>query len=412
MHIMTILTQRSFLLALLFIGFLISCDKSSHQIQKEPSEALMLLADKNAAFGWSVFQQSAIDQNDDNVLLSPLSIQIALSMALNGAEGETLDQMLEMLKSNSYTVNELNKDMKQLLQLLSEESGHPTLTIRNGFFYDPLRVKVEENFNQVLKSNYFAQVSTDNFNDPAAKDRINQWVKQATKGKIDEIIDGIKQEDLAFLINALHFKADWATAFDPQMTFKSDFSTQDGKKVQLDFMAADRDFHAIRTDKLMMVDIPFRDSTYSLSLIMDTDEAGTSVDWISSTSYKQLTELWDQMSYGRAFVNLPRFKLEHKEQMIKTLKALGMVDAFDPYSAKFGKLGRSLIGPTLYISSVQHKAVLEVDEKGAEGAAVTSITFSTTSMPPVFQFNRPFVLLLRHIPTNALVFTGKVIDPS
>jgi serine protease inhibitor len=210
----------------------------------------------------------------------------------------------------------------------------------------------------------------------------------------------------------LHFKADWATAFDPQMTFKAEFNKHDNKKIQVDFMAADRDFTAVRTDKLMMVDIPFKDSTYSLSLVMDTDESGTSIDWINNTTYAQINALWEQLTNGRAFVTMPRFKLAHKEEMIKTLKHLGMVNAFDPYSAEFAKLGKSLIGPTLYISSVKHKAVLEVDEKGAEGAAVTSITFSTTSLPPVFQFNRPFVLLLRHIPTNALVFTGKVIDPA
>jgi len=409
---MTKSIQISILIAFLFLVFFTSCDKTAIQIDKDPPGALKLMAEKNAAFGWSVFQQSAVELEKDNVLLSPLSIHIALSMALNGAEGETLEQMLEVLNSRSYTVGELNVDMKQLIRLLSEASGHPTLTIKNGFFYDPLRIKVEDHFIDVLKSNYSAQIAQDNFGDPATINRINQWVKQATKGKIDEIIDEIKAEDLAFLINALHFKADWATAFDPKMTFKSEFNKQDGKSIQVDFIAADRDFSRVRTDKMMMVDIPFRDSTYSLSLVMDTQESATSTDWIGNTSYEQIKALWDQLTYDRAFVNMPKLNLSHKEEMIKTLKRLGMVNAFDPYTAEFAGLGRSLIGPSLYISSVKHKAVLEVDEKGAEGAAVTSITFSTTSLPPVFQFNRPFVLLLRHIPTNALVFTGKVIDPS
>jgi serine protease inhibitor len=111
-------------------------------------------------------------------------------------------------------------------------------------------------------------------------------------------------------------------------------------------------------------------------------------------------------------VNFPKLDLEYDAGLIPSLKNLGISDAFSESAGNFSNMGQALIGPNIFISQVRHKAVLKVDEKGAEGAAVTSVTFGTTSLPPTFTFDKPFVLVLRHTATNAIVFAGLVNNPS
>jgi serine protease inhibitor len=109
-------------------------------------------------------------------------------------------------------------------------------------------------------------------------------------------------------------------------------------------------------------------------------------------------------------VFFPKLKLTYDNDLINTLKTLGVQDAFSAQLADFTDLGTA--SNNIFINQIKHKAVLEIDEKGAEGAAVTSIGFGVTSAPPTFWFNRPFVLVLRHIPTNTLIFTGYVANPA
>ncbi|MBK8545965.1 MAG: hypothetical protein IPL63_00790 [Saprospiraceae bacterium] len=114
-----------------------------------------------------------------------------------------------------------------------------------------------------------------------------------------------------------------------------------------------------------------------------------------------------QVKYDRAFVAFPKMKLEYKTGLIPSLQNLGMLEAFKPYTADFSTMGTSSLG-NVYISQVEHKAVLEMDEQGAEGAAVTSIGFSVTSAPPSLIFDHPYFLVLKHISTGNIIFMGYV----
>lgn len=394
----------------------LACEKSriENPAPKDPVpvEDVQAVANISSDFGWKLFQTIAREEAPDkNVLISPLSVQTALSMAVNGADSGTLDEMLQILGCEGCSVRDLNTQTAKLRILMEEQSGHPTLTSANGFFYDQNRVHVLETFINALSTDYRAGFQTYNFGDPATKDKINAWVKAQTNDKIDGIIDQINDLDLAFLINALHFTADWATGFASDMTHQAAFNTRDGRVIQVPFVSADRDFTFVQQGHFSMVDIPFRDSTYSLSLIRKNGDSPLA-SWADEVSVSQLKEMWSSLSYGRAWVSFPKLDLEYDKSLIPSLKEMGMRQAFQPGLADFSKLGHALIGPTIYISTVRHKAVLKVDEKGAEGAAVTSIGFSTTSLPPVITFNSPFILVLRHVETNAIVFAGVVNDPS
>lgn len=413
------MTKLRLLLAIVFTLSFLSCDKNNNS-QPDPNpdpdpgpqipvESVEEVAEMNQALGWKLFKQEQLANPDENILISPLSIQTALNMALNGAKGNTLNEMLGLMECPGCIVGDINSTQKDLSTLLTAQSGHPTVTIANNYFYDKNRISVKPDFLSALANNYESPSEQLNFNNTqAALKTINDWVKTNTNGKIDKILDKITADDVAFLINALHFKADWATGFSPQLTASGEFTKADGSKVIVDYVNADRIYTYAKTADLDIVDLPFKDSTYSLSLIKPT-ASNTDPDWSLNITANQWLDLYKGMYYSRAIVTFPKLKLDYKNDLVKSLQNLGVVDAFSEVAADFTNMGTG--AGNIFINQIKHKAVLEVDEKGAEGAAVTSVGFVLTSLPPVFYFNKPFVIVLRHIPTNTMLFTGLVRNP-
>ncbi len=181
-------------LLILTVLTLFSCDKNTvSDTPKDPVpvEDVQAIADMSGDFGWKLFQELAKGETAENVLISPLSVQTALTMAVNGADGETLNEMLAVLGCEGCDVRDLNTQTKQLRVLMEEQAGHPRLTSANGFFYDDNRIHVLETFIQTLSDDYKAGFETYDFGDAATVDKINAWVKENTGDKIDGIIDEI-----------------------------------------------------------------------------------------------------------------------------------------------------------------------------------------------------------------------------
>ena len=399
-----------FVFLALILGF-IACQKDPKVVEKAPIsvESVAEIAEMNQTLGWKIFNQEQANKPGENILISPFSIQTALNMAANGAKGNTLQEILELMDRPGYPISNLNRLHNDLTTLLCEQSGHPTLTVANRFFYDNKRVNVKTPFLDAISSYGCGAENVDFDAEQAAVDHINDWVKTSTNGKIDKILKNISVLDVAFLINALHFKADWAIGFSSELTHSSSFTKADGSEIQVELVNADRVFSFSQTPKYNLVDIPFKDSTFSLSFIQAA-EANTETDWHSTINPNTFNALFGNIQTERAIVYFPKLKLSYDNDLIKSLETLGVRDAFSPNAADFTDLGTAQ--SNIFIKQLKHKVVLEVDEKGAEGAAVTSIGFGINSLPPSFWFNHPFVLALRHIPTNMMIFTGYVADPS
>lgn len=375
-----------------------------------PVDKVEKLASMNQELGWDLFKQEQLAKPGQNVLISPFSIQTALTMATNGAKGNTLGEILGVMGCDNCSVSDLNALHRDLTTLLTKQSGHPSVTVSNRYFYDDKRINVKAPFLSALSTYYDSGADNLNFSDEqAALDQINGWVKTSTKGKIEKILDRITVYDVAFLINALHFKADWATGFSSELTATGPFTKADGSVAQVDFVNADRNFTFAQSAQHNLVDIPFKDSTFSFSLIQPS-QTNTATDWHLNITPEIWNNLYANAQYNRAEVRFPKLKLAYDNDIIQSLKNLGMLAAFSDRDADFSAMGTA--AQNIFINQIKHKTVLEVDEKGAEGAAVTSIGFAITSAPPTFRFNRPFVLVLRHIPTNTMLFTGFVADPS
>ncbi|MBK9735102.1 MAG: hypothetical protein IPO92_09115 [Saprospiraceae bacterium] len=395
----------------LFVTIIISasCSDKTPPVDVIKVENTEQIAKMNQFFGWNIFQKEIESKPGENVLISPLSIQTALSMALNGAGSNTLEQMLQVLDCKNCEVNSINNRLQELTSLLTTQSGHAAISITNAFFYDQNRINVNETFKNKLEQAYECGFQNENFDQAeTAITNINAWVKNQTNGKIDQIISEITPDDIAFLINALHFKADWSKGFNTDLTRPGNFLTSSGNQIETSFIGDYRHVPSFVDKDYIIADIPFKDSTFSFSIITTTTKSTKNITSFSQSDYDTLT---DKLSIHNASLTMPKLKLSYKNELNKSLDALGMKDAFNPLLADFKSMATST--DNIAIGKINHKAILEVDEKGAEGAAVTSIGFTTTEAQDylLLNFNKPSVIVIRHIESSALLFIAYVANP-
>lgn len=401
--------RQHFFLALLLITGATACDKNEMDISPVPVENVSELASMNQSLAWKLFTQEQQEQAGENILISPLSIQTAIHMALNGANGSTLEELQQLLGCVNCNLEDLNHLQGDFLTLLSQQSGHPILSVANGFFYDPNRINVMADYLGTLDNYYDCHQETLDFSaEQASLQTINGWVNEQTMDKIPTILEQIAPLDLAFIISALYYKADWANGFSEEETRTAAFTKHDGSQVDVPFVSGHRFFSFSQTDGFNLVDLPFRDSTFSLSLVQPNGNVPS--NWAAAFTPDSWEALYSNMTYEAAQVSFPKLDLSYENDLISSLRALGVSAAFEPDLANFERMGTA--ANSIFINQIKHKAVLKVDEKGAEGAAVTVVGIGTTSAPPSFRFDSPFVLALRHIPTGALVFVGLVLDPA
>lgn len=390
---------------LLLILFLFACSPNEKEdlvidgkVEKEK------LNDAIAKFGWKLFHAQVTD-TDDNVLLSPLSVHTALSMTLQGADNNTREQMLTTLECKDITQEDVAVTYQQLESLLYKKEGSTELGGKNAIFYDNKRMTAYETFLDNIKDNFSSQNTTLDFSKTTSKDAINQWAETATNGRIKEILDEIKDEDVMFLINALYFKGDWKIGFDQELTRNAPFFKNNGLSQDITFMFSDDNRPYYANDELSAIDMDIRGDEFAMTLILPKEDSKSYLlDKVSADLPAWYTNIVDGMSETRIETRLPKFEVKTKETLNSILQSLGMVDAFTG-SADLGKLGISSQGK-LFISKVLHDAYIKIDEKGVEGAAVTTVGVAVTSLPPQMNLNRPFIYVIRHKESGIPLFIG------
>lgn len=213
-----------------------------------------------------------------------------------------------------------------------------------------------------------------------------------------------------FLVNALYFIGDWAQPFPADLTSDRDFTLSDGNSIQVPTMFQDDQFRFLQNEAFSAVELDFDDPDYAMQFVLPPSEQNIA-NWLTQERLVNINQtISDQAALGRVIVVLPKFELHYHMQLNEVLQSLGMEIAFDPGSADFSNLGTVAYG-NAYLSRVEHKTFLKIDEKGAEGAAVTSVGIGTTSAPPTIHFNRPFLIQLLHKPSRTVVFAGVVQNP-
>jgi serpin B len=368
------------------------------------------LVESGQDFSFNLFRNVVKEDSSDNIFISPLSISVALGMTLNGAKGETFNQMRHTLALEGLDMEAINAGYQSLIKLLQNSDPKVKMEIANSV-WSKQGFPVEKAFTDNLKKYFDAKATELDFDDPAAADAINKWVSDNTNGLIEKIIEGgIPPEMVMYLINAIYFKGDWTYQFDKEKTREQPFYLENGEREMVDMMNQERDFNIYRSDKVQVIDLPYGDSLFSMTVLMPVNSETPLNNFIAENLTQQNFNAWiSALSSIDSPLQLPKFELEYEKKLNDILISMGMEDAFNGYKADLTGINPN---PGLYISEVKHKTYVKVDEEGTEAAAVTSVGIGVTSVPQSFSVNRPFIFVIREHNSGAILFMGKVNNPN
>jgi len=376
---------------------------------KPPDPALIAQGkDASAAIndmGFKMVAALSARRPRQNVFISPLSIFMALAMTESGAGGATRDAMRHALSvPPELSDDQLRGSSSALMKVLQAERG-AELSIANGLWSDR-SMPMSQDFVKRCNTSYQADVTSIDFQNPAAANEIEKWVEEKTHGKITGLVSpDALLNTRALLTNAVYFHGKWAHQFPKNETAPQSFHLATGGEKKVQMMHQGSLSGAYRQgDGFEAAALDYRDSHIRLYAILPSPGSGPE-EALAKISMQQL-----QAPAGHVELDLrmPRFTLDYKEELTDVLSGMGMGAAFQP-GADFTPM--SSFG--FLIGEVIHKTRLEVDEEGTVAAAATAVTMRPSSVPVVktLVFDRPFALLLCDTQTNAVLFAGVVYEP-
>ena len=380
-------------------------------------------------FAFTLFNK-VIDNKEDgnmNIILSPLSAQMALSMMQNGAAGNTLAEIQQVLGTTAFSTEQVNEYNRKVVEKLTpsvsvnkDEDGnnmdedvsneasdisHPICELANGTWAKP-GITLYDSFKEKLATYYDAEAGTVDFGTQEGIDIINRWANEKTHGLIPGIYDEPDPYLLVVLTNALYFKGNWTVPFNSNNTKAKKFYLIDGQTIDVDMMRLFYEsFNISKSDKFHTVTLPYgAKGDFTMTIFLPTDKQDfpslTYEDWTYANKTSKRTLLNLQM---------PKFSIDGHHLLTNILQGLGMVEAFTPM-ANF-----SLVSPDpLLISKVFQLAKIIVDEEGTEAAALTVMEEIETSTgdeenPEDFIIDHPFYFTIENKSTQTILFMGQVL---
>ncbi|XP_067894833.1 protein Z-dependent protease inhibitor [Heterodontus francisci] len=382
----------------------------SDQMESVPDmQTIHALTEKNSEFGLNLYRKIA-NLYEDNVLFSPITVSTIFAMLSLGAKQATYDDILQGLNIKDLG----NSDNQHLLHMLFQWlhcniTKNKELLISQGsslFVQDNIDLK--RMFVDDLSYFYNAHIIPVNFQETAnTKDIINQYIFNRTNGKINKFLDSVDSETKLMFTNYILFKGKWMAPFDPNTTMDGTFYVNAYTRVKVPMMFKYDSFLLTRdeTHSCIILKIPYQGSASMLVvasmdgeylLLEDELTARLIAQWIKAMKPKKI-ELY-----------FPKFKLDKSYNMERKLRQLGMITPFTN-AANFSGISSSY---QLKISKVIHKAVIDVNERGTEAAAVTGVSAVPYSLPSVIKVERPFIFMIYEEITKTLLFIGRVKDPT
>ena len=359
-----------------------------------------------ADFAVRLFQAS--EESGKNTLISPLSVLCALAMTANGAEGETLHQMEDVL---GMTAEKMNLYIYSYMQNLPQ-GGNYKLSLANSiWFTDHDRFTVNQDFLQTTADYYGADIYKAPFNEQTCKD-INNWVKEKTDGMIPNALDQIPADALMYLINALAFDAEWADIYETHRVKDGEFTREDGTKQKCELMYS-TESNYFEDEKATGFLKYYKGGKYAFVAMLPKEGVSVS-EYIASLTGASLNAMLSNPEHTTVYASVPKFEAGYSVEMSEILKSMGMTDAFDPNRADFGGLGFSA-GGNIRISGVIHKTFISVEEKGTKAAAVTIVepgdgaAMEPEQLREVY-LDRPFVYMLIDCENNIPFFIGTLME--
>ncbi|XP_044250862.2 serine protease inhibitor 42Dd-like [Drosophila takahashii] len=368
---------------------------------------ILLATSVTCRFTDDLYQLLAKENANENLISSPLSVEIAMGLAYMGAEGKTAQEIRNVLKLPTDK-KEVARKYKDFLTNLEGREKVAILDLANRIYVNDKYTLVPE-FNQVVRDSFKAEAEAISVKDrKKAASIINKWVKKQTRDRIKNIVEeeDITNDLIAVLLNAIYFKGQWQYQFDSSNTKKADFRTADKKIGSVQMMSLSGSFRANYIPELdaKVIELPYRNS--SLYMVIFLPEK---VDGLPELE-KKIAGFSGFLMPRNVNLKLPKFKIEFKSLLKEILMKMGIVDAFSR-NADFS----GLVKAEAKISKVIQKAFIEVNEEGAEAAAVTAVLMtgkcaSCGPKPPMeFNADHPFAYVIRDQKT--IYFQGHFVKP-
>ncbi len=345
-------------------------------------------------FALSFFRNvNSVTPYGENVIVSPYSAGVALSMLELGAEGETKTEFDDALNGTFYRSEDLGSDGKTTV-----ESAN-SIWISNDF-------SVRNRYVEALENEFGAFIGNRDFADQATVQEINSWCSEHTNGKITEIVDNLSPDMLMVLVNALYFNAPWADAFNPDLTHDDVFNGQDGK-VTVPMMFRKAVCEYAEYQGFQIAGIPYDGGRYSMYIVLPPKDMNidSAIPYMSEGVYNAAMGM---LAPKEISLTMPKYKLTSSLVLNETLGRMGVRDAFGP-AADFGGVSAS---GNLQLDIVKQKCYIDVNEKGTEAAAVTSSQIRMTSLRPetYMTVDRPFLFMIADRGNENVLFAGKIVN--
>jgi len=381
-----------------------------------PSPSVDVAAADNA-FGFRLLQAVQKTSPSGNIVLSPVGAALDLSMALNGAEGQTRQEMLAALSLSGSDLGAINTANAELIKVIRTPAKNITLSVANSLWVDSRRATLRPDYVKRTQAWYDAEMADLDFSNPSAANRINSWASKETQGRISKLIDRIDPADVALLLNAVYFKGQWTHKFDKAKTQQRDFTLAGGSVKQVPRMTQSGRFDYFETPQLQAVRLWFGEGDLVMQVLLPAKSSS-----LGALEAELTPEHWTgwQAQYAQhsGKIELPRFELKSNYRLNEPLQTLGMTRAFHADGAQLmGMFSSAPSQPSagrFFISSVLQSTYWTVDEEGSEAAAATATGIRTTAVVQPFQMivDRPFFCAIEDRRSGALLFIGAIHDPA
>ncbi len=352
-------------------------------------------------------------ENGKNTLVSPESVLFALGMTSNGAKGDTLKQMQNVLCKDVDT-DTFNKNMNKLMTSAQSSSDFKFSIANSVWVKDMQGMTLTEQFARSCKQMYNAEMFKAPFNDETLK-QMNNWVNEKTDKMIPKIIDEFGDDTAAVLLNCIAFDAKWEKPYEKKDVVENrEFNLQSGKKVNCSMMHSEEKLY-VSDDKSQGFIKNYKGGKYAFMAILPNEDVSLS-DYVKSMTAQSFAKMYaGKTTQYQVLASVPKFKYDYSAKLNDTLKQMGITDAFDGEKADFSGMTEQ---QKLFISNVLHKTHIELDEEGTKAAAATAVTMDVSGALPAkedikeIRLDRPFAYAIMDTQTGLPVFMGTVCDPT
>jgi serpin B len=383
----------------------------------DSSVILEKLVKDNTVFAIELYKKLCSETG--NIAISPYSISASLAMACAGARGDTQKQMTETLRFSvePKSVQPAFESLRLMLDKL-EGKGGVSLNVANSLWtqkgYD-----ISPEYKDLLKKYFGASLISLDYKSQTGEaiKTINDWVDAKTKGRIKDVItpDSINPNTKMVLTNGIYFKGDWEEKFDYDLTEDSNFFISSDDSIEIQMMKHTGVFKYAKIESLQILEIPYADNELSMIAILPKDTEG--IGALERNLSSENLNIWkSKMGSTKVLAHIPRFKILSSFDLSDALVSMGMIDAFNSRDANFNGIAPRNDDP-LFLSTLIHKAFVEVNEEGTQASAATSviatdeISLNDTQIP-VFRADHPFIFLIQENQTGSILFMGRVSEPN